>query len=95
MYFRILSKIDSNPYKECPKYTVGCYGLGCPNTCFCEEHCSWEKCRLEEPPKDCLEKLGGVWVKHYVENYWIAEFTGFKIIKYLQFSIIKFNIITK
>ena len=63
----------------CPENTVGCYGFGCPNTCFCEEHCSWEKCRLEEPPKGCIESLGGVWVKNSVENYWTAKFIGTQI----------------
>ena len=77
--FHAIQNIDSNSYKVCPENTVGCYGFGCPNTCFCEEHCSWAKCRLEEPPKDCIETLGGVWVKNSVENYWTAKFTGIKL----------------
>ena len=64
----------------CPEYTDGCYGFGCPNTCFCEEHCSWGKCWLEEPPNDCIENLGGVWIRNPTESYWTAEFKGLPIL---------------
>ena len=67
---------DLNPFEQCPDNTLSCYGFGCPNTCFCEEHCSWARCRLEVPPNDCIENLGGIWVKNTEENYWTAKFTG-------------------
>ena len=67
---------DLNPFEQCPDNTLSCDGFGCPNTCFCEEHCSWARCRLEVPPCDCIETLGGIWVKNSEENYWTVKFTG-------------------
>ena len=46
---------------------------GCPlgtfkgiDTCFCEDHCSWEICRLINPPYGCLSRIG-------VEVYWLWD----------------------
>ena len=55
---------------------------GCPfgtfdslNTCFCEDHCSWETCRLINPPQDCLSKIDGeaIWAWDVVEDAWVAQ----------------------
>ena len=41
---------------------------------------SGEKCWLEEPPNDCIENLGGVWIRNPTESYWTAEFKGLPIL---------------
>ena len=58
----------------CPKHTIGCIGLGCPTTCYCEDRCSWERCTLLKPPEECLRGTNSTWqlgLKH-----WIAKSTG-------------------
>ena len=55
---------------------------GCPfgtfdslNTCFCEDHCSWETCRLISPPSSCLSTLDGeaIWAWDNVNDVWVAQ----------------------
>lgn len=65
---------------------------GCPpgtfkgiDTCFCEDHCSWEICRLINPPKDCLSRIdgGAAWLWDDIEDAWTAQGnTGLKISHY-------------
>ena len=70
----------SRPSDGCPEGTDGCDSQGCPNTCFCADHCSWEKCYLYEPPPDCLAGIQGAWVKESSEDFWTATTRG----KYLK-----------
>ena len=57
---------------------------GCPvgtfnslYTCFCEDHCSWETCRLSHPPQNCLSKIIGeaVWAWDSGSDAWVAQGT--------------------
>ena len=42
-------------------------------TCGCEEHCSWDVCRLEEPPNDCLHGTKSIWKWDHLKNAWVAQ----------------------
>ena len=42
-------------------------------TCFCEYHCSWDKCRLEDPPNECLFGTQSKWFWDSNKNFWIAQ----------------------
>ena len=55
---------------------------GCPNdtfdglsTCFCEDHCSWEVCRLINPPYNCISNIQGkvVWAWDTIGETWVAQ----------------------
>ena len=61
---------------ECPKGTIECKEVGCSNTCYCEDHCSWEKCFLEVPPSQCLLGTSGGWKLNTRKMYWTAELSG-------------------
>ena len=55
----------------CPEGTTGAWAYA---TCFCSEpHCSWEKCRLSEPPDECLIGTGSIWLWDSQKNYWVAQ----------------------
>ena len=41
--------------------------------CYCEDHCGWEKCRLYEPPNECLIDRDSIWVWDSQKNYWVAQ----------------------
>ena len=49
------------------------------STCFCEDHCSWNLCRLDQPNQNCLRKLSTTlqnnvtWKWNSNENYWVAQ----------------------
>ena len=58
----------------CTGITNGCTGFGCPKTCYCQDHCSWQKCTLLEPPEECLRDTNGSW--QWESNYWVAEYNG-------------------
>ena len=78
--FQILESIDHNliplpPPSGCPGQTMGCRNRGCPNTCYCEDHCSWEKCVIDKP-KDCLADINSIWVWDSKNMYWTAQFDG-------------------
>ena len=76
-YCNILeNKKTVRPLDGCPIGTDECNGDGCPNTCFCEDHCSWEKCYLNDPPKDCLENMGGAWAENPSGGFWTATSKG-------------------
>ena len=55
------------PSSGCPKGTLE--GL---TTCFCEDHCSWERCRLETPPYDCLPRTNTAWIWDSKKKFWAA-----------------------
>ena len=69
---------------ECPKGTIECKEVGCSNTCYCEDHCSWEKCFLEVPPSQCLLGTSGGWKLNTRKMYWTAEVTGALMYFYFQ-----------
>ena len=54
---------------------------GCPSgtydslhTCFCEDHCSWETCRLLKPPHNCLSVIDDLmqWGWDSIKGAWVA-----------------------
>ena len=64
------------PKDGCPGKSIGCTDGNCPLTCFCEDHCSWEKCSLEEAPKDCLDGSNSKWVWDPKKLHWVAQLVG-------------------
>lgn len=64
------------PLDGCPVGTIGCEDEGCPNTCFCEDHCSWKKCKLEQPPQKCLSDSNLQWKYDHRKKYWITDLRG-------------------
>ena len=54
---------------------------GCPKgtfsnlqTCFCEDHCSWETCRLLNPPQNCLSSMDNTaWAWDSIHDAWVAQ----------------------
>ena len=60
----------------CPIATYGCRDNECPNTCFCADHCSWKKCKLEIPPKNCLTYANRHWKFNQQTNYWRTNLDG-------------------
>ncbi len=32
-------------------------------SCSCEDHCRWDRCRLDNPPTDCLSKIDAKWMR--------------------------------
>ena len=55
---------------------------GCPqgtfdslNTCYCEDHCSWETCRLLNPPQNCLSNTANesAWAWDSQKGAWVAQ----------------------
>ena len=60
--------IAPRPTDGCPINTID--GI---DTCFCEDHCSWNKCRLAKPPNKCLENTVFEWKWNLVENHWTAK----------------------
>ena len=70
--------------------------LGCPRgarhrkaagflTCNCEDHCSWEACRLTNPPHNCISsmKKDTVWAWDSIKKFWVAQ--GKQYTKYKTF----------
>ena len=68
--------IPSPPATGCPNGTLSCSGGHCTVTCFCEDHCSWEKCALDEKPDHCLLDQYAMWVWDPRYNYWVAQYKG-------------------
>ena len=62
--------IPKRPASGCPSGTFDSL-----KTCFCEDHCSWETCRLINPPQDCLSRIDGeaIWNWDGVEHAWVAQ----------------------
>ena len=67
----------------CPENTRGCEEFSCPRTCYCEDHCSWERCTLSEPPQKCLHGTNAEW--KWELRRWSAKYIG-KYIKYTSNS---------
>ena len=70
--------IPKRPNYGCPKNSYGCIGNDCnsPGICFCEEHCSWKKCRLFDIPLDCLREVNSVWNWDLKQKFWVAQLGG-------------------
>ena len=62
----------------CPENARRCEAFSCPKTCYCSDHCSWEKCTLSRPPENCLRGTNGTWL--WNARWWSAKNKGeFKI----------------
>ena len=62
--------IPKRPNSGCPFGTYNSL-----HTCFCEDHCSWEACRLLNPPLNCLTEFDkqAVWAWDSVKYAWVAQ----------------------
>ena len=54
------------PIDGCPKGTID--GI---STCFCEDHCSWKICRLNDPPIGCPRVISWQWNPTGI--HWVAQ----------------------
>ena len=72
----MIPMIPKRPDSGCPSGTYD--GM---DTCFCEDHCSWNKCRLAKPPNKCLENTVFEWKWNLVENHWTAK--GFIFVTFI------------
>ena len=63
----------------------GCYEGTIDNgfTCFCENHCSWEICRLNVPPSECLPTNNTKWVWNSEKLHWSLQGNKFGQKEYL------------
>ena len=64
---------------KCPlfgTYTIGPFGT--LQTCFCEDYCTWRKCKLNVPPVVCLptNSIASEWAWDPVKSYWVAQIKG-------------------
>ena len=49
--------------------------------CTCNEHCSWDLCRLAEPPKTCLVGTNSEWHWDSLKNGYAAQIvTGIHVV---------------
>lgn len=55
---------------HCPKGSNYKEKLG---TCSCDEHCTWDSCRLTIAPNDCLVDINSKWVWDPLEGAWVAQ----------------------
>ena len=73
-------RIPRPPKIDCVEGTVEYEISNCtkcpPHTCFCEDHCSWEVCRLDRPPYRCLPRINTAWVWDSEKLFWTAQETG-------------------
>ena len=65
---------------------------GCPqgtfdgiSTCFCEDHCRWNLCRLDRPPSDCPKVSR--WRLNSEGTYYVAQITGNDLKKQTDFLL--------
>ena len=57
---------DPNAYVQCDA----------PDTCFCEDHCSWKRCKIDKPPQSCLTHAKREWVYIPEGQYWRTNLRG-------------------
>ena len=43
--------------------------------CTCNDHCSWDICRLLDPPNDCLLGTNSEWKWDNLKNAFVAQIT--------------------
>ena len=62
--------IPKRPEDGCPPGT-----FDSPNTCYCEDHCSWESCWLLDPPQNCLSNVANesVWAWNTKTDVWVVQ----------------------
>ena len=41
--------------------------------CSCNDHCSWDACRLSEPPEECLLNKNSEWKWDSLKNAYVAQ----------------------
>ena len=70
------NEIVDRPLNGCPFPSHGCSNEKCPSTCFCEDHCSWKKCKLKDPPRRCLLNANRTWKFNEEKEYWEATWRG-------------------
>ena len=88
--FLVYSDVLTPGDDGCPKNTIGCTGLGCPKTCYCEDGCTWERCTLSNPPEECLRGTNSTW--HLGPRHWTAKFTGwYLVLDFIGFLSLKIN----
>ena len=70
--------VPKRPKDGCPDNSYGCSGYDCnmKQSCFCEEHCSWETCRLVDYPEECIEDLESIWRWDTEKLFWVAQVHG-------------------
>ena len=54
----------------CPAQLHYTAGIG---SCNCEDHCSWDLCRLVVAPRDCLMGTYSEWQWDYLKVAWVAQ----------------------
>ena len=79
------SLIPKPPADGCPQGTFNSL-----NTCYCEDHCSWETCRLLNPPQNCLSDIAyeSAWTWDSQKNAWVAQ-SKYQIVYAIQKEIEK------
>ena len=75
----------------CPENTRGCEEFSCPRTCYCEDHCSWERCTLSEPPQKCLHGTNAEW--KWDLRWWSAKYIGQYKMIYIKINAISDDIL--
>ena len=61
---------------RCPEGTIDCVNCGFVGMCFCEDHCSWKVCRLNQPLDECAAAGNSKWVWDSRNMHWVAQMTG-------------------
>ena len=72
------TNVPTPSLEGCPQNTKGCNEFGCPNTCYCSDHCSWERCKISPPPLSCLYRTGSAW--QWSSRWWTAKKIGKKLV---------------
>ena len=60
------SLVPIRPSEGCPEGTID--GI---TTCFCEDYCSWNICRLKHPPINCPMVMSWQWYSDGM--HWMAQ----------------------
>ena len=76
IFCQVVPGLIQRPSEGCPEKTTGCYALGCPATCYCEDHCSWESCNLNTHPEECFDGVNGIWFRNDEGYPWVGYFHG-------------------
>ena len=61
------------PRDGCYEGTFEHYWKDIVITCFCEDHCAWERCHLIEPPEKCVIGTQNDWWWDDKQGYWTAQ----------------------
>ena len=79
-------KVSSIPRSSKTECAIGSKYRGRFGVCTCNEHCSWDLCRLVEPPKDCLLATGSVWQWDNLKNAYVAQVDMGMILGFITFN---------